>query len=124
MYLTESYIDIPIWNMISKSKEDMLKIVKSWKCKFDNYEFLHIEESKTMIGGGSMPEQHVNSYSLSIDFDPLNISAREFSKKMINKPTPLIGRVKDNKFILDPRTLLENQDKEVFKLLEEELKLI
>ena len=57
-----------------------------------------------MIGGGSMPEQHVNSYSLSIDFDPLNINAREFSKKMINKPTPLIGRVKDNKFILDPRT--------------------
>ena len=123
MYITESYIDIPIWNMISKSKEDMLKIVKHWKDKLD-YEFLHIEESKTMIGGGSMPEQHVNSYSLSIDFDPLNISAREFSKKMINKPTPLIGRVKDNKFILDPRTLLENQDKEVFKLLEEELKLI
>ena len=71
-----------------------------------------------------MPEQHVSSYSLSIDFDTLNISASEFSKKMINKPTPLIGRVKDNKFILDPRTLLENQDKEVFKLLEEELKLI
>ena len=54
----------------------------------------------------------------------MNIGASEFSKKMINKPTPLIGRVKNNKFILDPRTLLENQDKEVFKLLEEELKLI
>ena len=124
MYVTESYIDIPIWNMISKSKEDMLIIVRNWKDKLDNYEFLHIEESKAMIGGGSMPEQHVSSYSLSIDFDTLNISASEFSKKMINKPTPLIGRVKDNKFILDPRTLLENQDKEVFKLLEEELKLI
>ena len=124
MYVTESYIDIPIWNMISKSKEDMLIIVKNWKDKLDNYEFLQIEESKAMIGGGSMPEQHVSSYSLSIDFDTLNISASEFSKKMINKPTPLIGRVKDNKFILDPRTLLENQDKEVFKLLEEELKLI
>ena len=123
MYITESYIDIPIWNMISKSKEDMLKIVKNWKDKLD-YEFLTIEESKAMIGGGSMPEQHVNSYSLSINFDSLSISASQFSKKMINKPTPLIGRVKDNKFILDPRTLFEKQDVEVFKLLEEELKLI
>ena len=123
MYITESYIDIPIWNMISKSKEDMLKIVKNWKNKLD-YEFLHIEESKAMIGGGSMPEQHVNSYSLSIDFDSLSINASQFSKKMINKPTPLIGRVKDNKFILDPRTLLDKQDVEVLKLLEEELKLI
>ena len=123
MYVTESYIDIPIWNMISKSKEDMLKIVKHWKDKLD-YEFLHIEESKAMIGGGSMPEQHVNSYSLSIDFDSLSINASQFSKKMINKPTPLIGRVKDNKFILDPRTLLDKQDVEVLKLLEEELKLI
>ena len=123
MYITESYIDIPIWNMISKSKEDMLKIVKHWKDKLD-YEFLHIEESKAMIGGGSMPEQHVNSYSLSIDFDSLSINSSQFSKKMINKPTPLIGRVKDNKFILDPRTLLDKQDVEVLKLLEEELKLI
>ena len=123
MYITESYIDIPIWNMISKSKEDMLKIVKHWKDKLD-YEFLHIEESKAMIGGGSMPEQHANSYSLSIDFDSLSINASQFSKKMINKPTPLIGRVKDNKFILDPRTLLDKQDVEVLKLLEEELKLI
>jgi len=123
MYITESYIDIPIWNMISKSKEDMLKIVKNWKDKLD-YEFLTIEESKAMIGGGSMPKQHVNSYSLSINFDSLSISANQFSKKMINKPTPLIGRVKDNKFILDPRTLFDKQDVEVFKLLEEELKLI
>ena len=123
MYITESYIDIPIWNMISKSKEDMLKIVKNWKNKLD-YEFLDIEKSKVMIGGGSMPEQHVNSYSLSINFDSLSISASQFSKKMINKPTPLIGRVKDNKFILDPRTLLDKQDVEVHKLLEEELKLI
>jgi len=123
MYITESYIDIPIWNMISKSKEDMLKIVKNWKDKLD-YEFLDIEKSKAMIGGGSMPEQHVNSYSLSINFDSLSISASQFSKKMINKPTPLIGRVKDNKFILDPRTLLDKQDVEVFKLIEEELKLI
>ena len=123
MYITESYIDIPIWNMISKSKEDMLKIVKNWKDKLD-YEFLTIEESKAMIGGGSMPEQHVNSYSLSINFDSLSISANQFSKKMTNKPTPLIGRVKDNKFILDPRTLFDKQDVEVFKLLEEELKLI
>ena len=123
MYITESYIDIPIWNMISKSKEDMLKIVKNWKDKLD-YEFLDIEKSKAMIGGGSMPEQHVNSYSLSINFDSLSISANQFSKKMINKPTPLIGRVKDNKFILDPRTLLDKQDVEVLKLLEEELKLI
>ena len=123
MYITESYIDIPIWNMISKSKEDMLKIVKNWKNKLD-YEFLDIEKSKAMIGGGSMPEQHVNSYSLSINFDSLSTSASQFSKKMINKPTPLIGRVKDNKFILDPRTLLDKQDVVVFKLLEEELKLI
>jgi len=123
MYITESYIDIPIWNMISKSKEDMLKIVKNWKNKLD-YEFLDIEKSNAMIGGGSMPEQHVNSYSLSINFDSLSISASQFSKKMINKPTPLIGRVKDNKFILDPRTLLDKQDVEVFRLLEEELKLI
>ena len=123
MYITESYIDIPIWNMISKSKEDMLKIVKNWKDKLD-YEFLDIEKSKAMIGGGSMPEQHVNSYSLSINFDSFSINASQFSKKMINKPTPLIGRVKDNKFILDPRTLLDKQDVEVLKLLEEELKLI
>ena len=123
MYITESYIDIPIWNMISKSKEDMLKIVKNWKDKLD-YEFLDIEKSKAMIGGGSMPEQHVNSYSLSINFDSFSINASQFSKKMINKPTPLIGRVKDNKFILDPRTLFDKQDVEVFKLLEEELKLI
>ncbi|MBF0113192.1 MAG: L-seryl-tRNA(Sec) selenium transferase, partial [Desulfamplus sp.] len=59
-------------------------------------------------GGGSYPEYSIPSRCVTID--PKSISASLLEKKMrLYKPS-IIGRIDNNRFIVDPRTLQQGED--------------
>ena len=59
-------------------------------------------------GGGSFPE--LNLATLCITIQPKNISVSKLEMRMRLSTPSIIGRIEDNKYILDPRTIQDGQE--------------
>jgi len=60
-------------------------------------------ELSSKAGGGALPLLELPSKCLKIQIEGLSVNTLEF--KMRNHAPPIIGRIEDNAFIIDPRTL-------------------
>ncbi len=59
-------------------------------------------------GGGSFPQ--LNLATRCITIKPLNMSVSKLKRKMRMSTPAIIGRIEENRYILDPRTIQEGQD--------------
>ena len=107
-YLSEAraIANIPVLQMITKSKEDLLKEARKLKryltaLKLDAE--LAIENCESQIGGGSLPLERLASYAVTIK--PNKITTTELENRMRFLPVPIIPRVFNDKIYLDVRTL-------------------
>lgn len=97
----EAVREIPTLKMITEDKKEVfaraLKLQEMLKVEGVTTE---IVESRAKIGGGSMPEETVPSYALTFEGNPTELE-RYFRTGDIN----IVGRVMDNIFILDLKTI-------------------
>ncbi len=78
------------------------------------------ERSSSKVGGGSLPEREIPTYVVKLK--PKNFSIEELRKKLLETDPPLIGRVEEDWFCLDVRTIFPaeiNLIYHIFKHLEE-----
>lgn len=109
--------NIPVLKLINKNLDDIktqaqllykeLKNNAKEKCE------ITIESCESQIGGGSLPLERINSFCLSIR--PLNMTTAALEKKLRNMDTPIIGRVINDNYIIDLRTVLEGEEKIISK---------
>jgi len=95
-----------VLQMITKSKEDLLKEARKLKryltaLKLDAE--LAIETCESQIGGGSLPLERLVSSAVTIK--PNKITTAELETRMRFLPVPIIPRVMNDKIYLDVRTL-------------------
>ncbi|MFB6345043.1 MAG: L-seryl-tRNA(Sec) selenium transferase [bacterium] len=64
-----------------------------------------VEEMDGAVGGGALPRETIPSYGLSISSDDPDSTLRSLR----NMPTPIIGRVRDDRVLLNFRTILPEQ---------------
>lgn len=69
---------------------------------------IDLADMSSRPGGGSFPELELPTCCVTIT--PRNISVSQLEKRMRASNPPVIGRIEDNKYILDPRTILEGQE--------------
>lgn len=98
----EAETEIPIWQMISKSLIDLKIIAQGWS---ETLKTGTVKSSFSTIGGGSLPEETLPTYTLALNVDNPN----HFLKKLRDLEFPIIARVEDNLVLLDPRTVLQEQ---------------
>lgn len=100
----EAVKEIPTLRMITENPENVLKKCQLLKELFDkNNITTEIIKTRAKIGGGSMPEETVPSYALSFSkYNPL-ILEEKFRLGDVN----IIGRIFDNQYILDLKTISE-----------------
>ncbi|MBU5225486.1 L-seryl-tRNA(Sec) selenium transferase [Clostridium senegalense] len=112
--------NIPTLNMILASKDEMKKKAIRFRKKLRNavkdFKF-DIEEDYSMVGGGSMPTEKIPTYVIKVKNE--SISVGEIEKKLRLNEVPIIGRVFDNEFIIDIRTVFEEDIKEIIKALKD-----
>lgn len=112
-YLRDEAVEkIPIWQMISKTPQQIYATAHNWREKL---EFGEIHPSLSTIGGGSLPEETLPTYVLSIDHPKPDL----FMKKLRSLDFPIIARVEENKILFDPRTVLADQEHEFIKGLQQ-----
>lgn len=120
MYLDEEKAikNIPILKMLTYKIEELEKkasclLEKITKLNLDAK--IKIEDGFSQVGGGSMPLEAIKSKIISIV--PKNINVSTLEKKLRLSDSHIIARVSDNKYILDIRTIFEDEFDDIVKEL-------
>ena len=101
--LGEAESEIPVWRMISTSVERMRERAEAWRGALDAGQ---VEESESMIGGGSLPGEGLPTFVLAIaQPEPQRLAAA-----LRRAETPVVGRVEQESVLLDPRTVAESEE--------------
>ena len=102
--------NIPVLSLITK---DLKEIEKNTNDLFNKIEKLkdvadiNIKDTLSQIGGGSLPAERIKSKSVTIM--PKNISTQSLEAKLRAGKNPVVGRISEEKLILDMRTVLEDE---------------
>ncbi len=99
----EAEREIPIWVMISKPLEQIRLRAVHWTEIIKNGTVVH---GKSTVGGGSLPEETLPTFLLALRVKNPN----RFTAILRKMHPPIIGRVEDDQVVLDPRTVLPEQE--------------
>jgi L-seryl-tRNA(Ser) seleniumtransferase len=69
---------------------------------------LTLEESTSQIGSGALPTEELPTVVITIVNDTLN--ANRIGEKFRRADPPIIGRIQDDRFLLDLRTIFDAED--------------
>lgn len=107
----EATVKIPVWQMIVAPLKEIEKRAGRWaKTRGDT----EVIDGETMVGGGSLP-----GGSLPTKLVAIGGKAQEISRELRLSEIPIIGRVEKDKLLLDPRTVLPEEDEIVMKALKD-----
>ena len=106
----EAEWEIPIVKMMSLTSEQVKVRAEAWR---DALGQGNVAESESTVGGGSLPEESMSTFVLSLNVK----SPDKLLKKMRESSPPVIARTENDKVLLDPRTVLEDQDEKIISAL-------
>src|SRR6266550_6545536 len=116
----EAEMHIPIWRMISAQPEKIANRARTWTMKLQAQGIpARTQRGESTIGGGSLPGETLPTTLLALDGAQLPLPVDELAKRLRLRSTPIITRILRDTLLLDPRTVLEEQDEEVVQGLGE-----
>lgn len=99
----EAQREIPVWQMISATLEDISARAYKWHKVIGSGE---VVQGESAVGGGSLPGETLPTMLLSIQRE----HAHRLMRKLRSMNPPIIARLDANRVLFDPRTVLENQE--------------
>lgn len=122
MYLDEEEAikNIPTLRMITCSLEELARKADILLNKIRSLDIdtdVQKEKNVSQVGGGSMPLEKLDTYTVTIKPNKLSVSYLERSLR--NSKSHIIGRINEDKYILDVRTIEEEEFDSIIKELKE-----
>ena len=93
--------------MISMPSDTIKTRVEAWQEQVGRGS--SVVATKSTIGGGSLPGDTLPSWALQLS-PPGDGSIDSLAQSLRTTPTPVIGRIEDDALLLDPRTVLPDQE--------------
>jgi L-seryl-tRNA(Ser) seleniumtransferase len=111
----EALVEIPVWQMISAREQALEERVLDWLSATGEGELISGEST---VGGGSLPGQVLPTVLLALPgSNPVKLLAR-----LREADPPVIGRIQNDRVVLDPRTVLKQQEPILIEILKDLLK--
>ena len=114
----EAESKIPIWRMISTPLDEIERRANTWAQAIDN--LAQVIDGESMIGGGSLPGDTLPTKLVAIGKKSNRKgknTAQTMSQRLRRQQTPIVGRISDNVLLLDPRSVLPEEDQIVLQAL-------
>ena len=106
----ESLKEIPVWRMIAASEQALQERVLGWITAIGVGEMV---KGESTVGGGSLPGQILPTVLLVLPGSrPTKLLAQ-----LRDANPPVIARIQDDRVVLDPRTILPEQDGPLIKVV-------
>jgi L-seryl-tRNA(Ser) seleniumtransferase len=99
----EAEREIPIWRMIAATPEKNMARAVSWVKELGQGE---VTLGESTVGGGSLPGESLPTFLLSLVVK----SPDKFLEKLRQQQPPIIARTENDRVLLDPRTVLPEQE--------------
>jgi len=114
----EAVAQIPTLRMITQSPATLKRKAMALRRRLVSgvkagYEF-RIVASSSRVGGGALPEEALPTYCVAVT--PLGMSETELEKHLRSADPPVIVRVEESRVLLDVRTLLERDAKDLIRI--------
>ncbi|QHS22352.1 L-seryl-tRNA(Sec) selenium transferase [Virgibacillus sp. MSP4-1] len=112
-----SLMSIPAIRDILRPASEIMENVQAFleKATANTMLTFDIRDSYATIGGGTMPDEQVQSYGVLVQSNV--ISPEELESRLRNQDTPVIGRFLDEKLFLDFRTLDHHDIDQLHRIL-------
>jgi L-seryl-tRNA(Ser) seleniumtransferase len=106
----EATREIPVWQMISARPIDLQARARSWAERLGQGQ---VVDSRSTVGGGSLPEETLPTCCLALPA----AHPQRFLEHLRAAPVPVIARIEEDRVLLDPRTVLPDQEKDLLGAL-------
>ena len=113
----EATAKVPIWAMIAQGRKELESRAISLQKAVGH--MASVEEAWSTIGGGSLPGETLPSWAVTIDASGVEGGAEALSRLLRSADPAVIGRIEDERVVLDPRTVLPEQDETLARVLAE-----
>ncbi len=106
----EALDEIPVWRMISRSLDDIRTTAERWATQVGGT----VVSGESTVGGGSLPGTALPSALLALESESPNRAL----EKLRRADPPVIARIAEGRVMLDPRTVLPEQEADLLTALE------
>ena len=115
-YLTHTAEEeIPVWRMIARPLDEIQARAQKWVESLRDERVLATAiDGDSTVGGGSLPGTTLPTQLVAIDHPEVVQLAADLRQK---SETPVIGRISENRLLLDPRTVLDDQEEALLAAL-------
>lgn len=106
---TRAVKNIPVLHMIARPLSELKEQADSLTAGLSECAAaeIQVEESESMVGGGSLPGEKLASYAVTIQSK--DMSCEELMEKMRHFEVPVIAHIKEDKVWLDMRTVMPEE---------------
>lgn len=111
----EALRKVPVWRMISADLADLKHRAQVWQADLGAGE---VTAGRSTVGGGSLPGETLPTWLLALEIR----RAKEAMQALRRQQPPVIARMQDEKIVLDPRTVLPEQETSLLEGLQRALK--
>ena len=94
---------VPVWRMIAMSEAEIRARAEGWAAELRTGE---VRLARSTVGGGSLPEETLPTWALAIAADHPN----DLAAALRRSNPAVVARVEADQVLLDPRTVLSEQD--------------
>jgi L-seryl-tRNA(Ser) seleniumtransferase len=106
--------EIPVWQMISADRATLNRRAGNWRRALTaTASKAQVIDTYSTVGGGSLPGQQLPTRALALTVS----SPDALATQLRYTETPIITRIEADQVILDPRTVLPEQDKLLITML-------
>ncbi|RJQ37659.1 MAG: L-seryl-tRNA(Sec) selenium transferase [Dehalococcoidia bacterium] len=109
--------EIPVWRMISASPEELSRRARRWVEALGG--LARLQDGESTIGGGSLPGETLKTRLVAVGpGNKRGQSAQALSRRLRQSPViPVIGRISEDVLLLDPRSVLPEDDEAMLAAL-------
>ncbi len=104
----EAEQEIPIWRMISAPLDSVKSRAAAWADRVECP--AEVVPTRSAIGGGSLPGETLPTWALSLDCGGFAGGADALMRRLRQCAPPIIGRIENENVLLDPRTVLPEEE--------------
>jgi L-seryl-tRNA(Ser) seleniumtransferase len=102
----EALAKVPVWRMIATSPAAIERRARRWARALGKG--ARVIEGRSMIGGGSLPEESLPTSLVALGDGGLDVEA--LARRLRTGDPAVLGRIERDRLLLDPRTVLPRED--------------
>jgi L-seryl-tRNA(Ser) seleniumtransferase len=108
-YIKEEAVEkVPVWRMIAESAKHLEERARRWSAAIGDGS--SVVGGLSTVGGGSLPGETLSTWLVALDCTGRPGGAEGLAGRMRHGHPPVVGRIEEERVLLDPRTVLPEQE--------------